>query len=74
MKLSDILLLGLALAFIIIGIDQTIVLGFNHAYWAFMAALTLFFVFNFKKNKQKQEARQQGSSEKKGATKPVRKK
>ena len=56
MKLSDILLLGLALAFIIIGIDQTIVLGFKHAYWAFMAALTLFFVFNMKKNKQKQEA------------------
>jgi len=74
MKLSDILLLGLALAFIIIGIDQTIVLGFKHAYWAFMAALTLFFVFNMKKNKQKQEAQKRGSTQKKDHSKPSRKK
>jgi hypothetical protein len=49
MKLADILLLGLTLAFLIIGIDQTIVLGFSHAYWAFMVALLTFFTFTLRK-------------------------
>lgn len=52
MKLADILLLGLTLAFLIIGVDQTIVLGFSEGYWAFMLSLVLFFVYNFRKNKK----------------------
>lgn len=54
MKLQDILLLGLSIAFIIIGIDQTIVLGFGQAYWAFMIALAVFFIYTFRKSRAKQ--------------------
>jgi hypothetical protein len=52
MKLADILLLGLTLAFLIIGIDQSIVLGFSHAYWAFMLALITFFWFTLRKSRK----------------------
>jgi hypothetical protein len=52
MKLTDILLLGLAVMFMVIGIDQAIVLGFNHAYWAFMLALVPFFVLNYRRSKR----------------------
>ena len=52
MKLADILLLGLTLAFLIIGIDQTIVLGFSQAYWAFMIALLTFFMFTLRKSRK----------------------
>jgi hypothetical protein len=52
MKLADILLLGLTLAFLIIGVDQTIVLGFSHAYWAFMVALVTFFLFTLRKSRK----------------------
>ena len=55
MKLADILLLGLSIAFLIIGIDQTIVLGFSHAYWAFMIALIAFFLFTFRKSRKPPE-------------------
>jgi hypothetical protein len=56
MKLVDILLLGLALVFIIIGIDQSLVYGFQKSYWAFMLSLTLFFAFNLRRNRKKPEA------------------
>ncbi len=49
MKLADILLLGLTLAFLIIGVDQTLVLGFSQAYWAFMMAFVTFFAFTLRK-------------------------
>lgn len=52
MKLVDIILLSLAVVFLIIGIDQTIVLGFSKAYWAIMLALIFFFVYNLRKRKQ----------------------
>ena len=51
MKLTDVLVLSLAVAFLIIGIHQTMVLGFGKAYWAIMISLVLYFVFNFRKNK-----------------------
>jgi hypothetical protein len=51
MKLTDILLLGLALAFIVIGVDQTLKLGFANAYWSFMVALVPFFVYTLRKAK-----------------------
>lgn len=54
MKLPDIILLSLAVGFLIIGIHQTIMLGFGKAYWAIMIALVLFFMLNFRRNKQRQ--------------------
>ena len=52
LKLADILILSLAVAFLIIGIHQTMVLGLGHAYWALMLTLILFFVFNLRKKKK----------------------
>jgi hypothetical protein len=51
MKLTDILLLSLAVAFLIIGIHQTMVLGFEKAYWALMITLVFFFVLTLRKRK-----------------------
>jgi hypothetical protein len=51
MKLADVIILSLAVAFIIIGIHQVMTIGFGKAYWAIMLALILFFIFNLRKNK-----------------------
>jgi len=51
MKLTDVLVLSLAVAFLIIGIHQTMTLGFGKAYWAIMLALILYFVFNLRKKR-----------------------
>lgn len=51
MKLSDLFILSLSIVFLIVGIDQFIVLGLAHAYWAMMLSLVLFFVFNFRRRK-----------------------
>lgn len=51
MRLPDILILSLAVVFLIIGIHQTMTLGFGSAYWALMLTLILFFIFNFRKRK-----------------------
>jgi len=51
MKLIDVLVLSFAVAFLIIGIHQTMTLGFGKAYWAIMLALVLYFVFNLRKKK-----------------------
>lgn len=53
MKLVDILILSLAVVFLIIGIHQIIVLGFQNAYWAIMLTLILFFVVTLRKSKKK---------------------
>lgn len=53
MKLLDILLIGFTIMFLIIGLDQTLVLGFKNGYWAFMAALAAFFAFTYRKSAQK---------------------
>jgi hypothetical protein len=52
MKLTEILLLGVSGALLIIGIDQTIAYGFKYSYWAFMLALIPFFIFNFRRNRR----------------------
>jgi hypothetical protein len=52
MKLAEIIILSLAVVFLIIGIDQTIVLGFGSGYWAIMFSLILFFVFNLRRQKK----------------------
>ena len=49
MKLSQVLLLALAVAFVIMGIHQVITVGFGNAYWALMLALVFFFLFNLKR-------------------------
>jgi len=54
MKLPDIILLSLAVGFLIIGIHQIMVVGFAQAYWVIMLSLVLFFVLNFRRNKQRQ--------------------
>jgi len=51
MKLTDIIILSLAVVFTIIGIHQTMTIGFGKAYWAVMLALVLFFIFNLRKRK-----------------------
>jgi hypothetical protein len=51
MKLVDVLVLSLAVAFLIIGIHQTMILGIENAYWALMLALILYFVYNLRKRK-----------------------
>lgn len=52
MKLADILLLGLTMAFLVIGTDQAIAYGFSDAYWAFMVALVTFFAFTLRKTRK----------------------
>lgn len=51
MKLIDVIVLSVAVVFAIIGIHQTMVLGFEKAYWALMLALILYFVYNLRKKK-----------------------
>jgi hypothetical protein len=53
MKLVDVLLLFGSIAFLIIGVDQIMKVGFTNAYWAIMVALILFFVFNLRRRKTK---------------------
>lgn len=51
MKLIDVLVLSLAVAFLIIGIHQTMTLGIGNAYWAVMLSLILYFVYILRKKK-----------------------
>lgn len=51
MKLIDVLVLSLAVAFLIIGIHQTMTLGFGKAYWAIMLSVVLYFVYILRKKK-----------------------
>lgn len=51
MKLVDVILLSLSIAFLIMGVHQTIRVGFGNAYWALMLALVFFFVFNLRRRK-----------------------
>lgn len=52
MKLVEVVLLALAVVFLIIGIDQSITLGFANGYWAIMLALVFFFVYMIRKRKK----------------------
>lgn len=53
MKLINLLLLVLAFVFLVIGIDQAMVLGFADAYWTFMLSLMLLFLYKYQTNKGK---------------------
>jgi hypothetical protein len=52
MKLANIIVLSLAVAFIIIGVHQTMTLGLGKAYWALMLALVFFFLLNLLKKRK----------------------
>jgi hypothetical protein len=54
-KLPDIIILSLAVGFLIIGIHQTMALGFGQAYWVLMLTLILFFWFTYRKGKAKEK-------------------
>ena len=45
MKLVKIIVLSLSAAFLIIGIHQTIVLGFEVSYWIFMLTISMFLFY-----------------------------
>ncbi|MCI0751140.1 MAG: hypothetical protein L0Y35_04825 [Flammeovirgaceae bacterium] len=51
MKLTDVLLLSLSVAFLIIGIHQMITVGIGHAYWIIMLSLLVFFLYNLRKKR-----------------------
>lgn len=51
MKLADVLLLSLAVAFIIIGIHQVMTVGLGNGYWALMLSLVFFFLYNLRRRK-----------------------
>jgi Flp pilus assembly protein TadB len=72
MKLLDAILFSIALALIVVGIHQTMVLGIGFSYSLFMFAVGLLFWFQLRRNK----ARESGESEKKNqmkSTKPNKK-
>ncbi len=56
MKLLDHIILALCVALLIIGVHQTIVLGFNYAYWIFMLIIMLFFWYKLRQKQRKDAA------------------
>lgn len=50
MKLSETLLLGAAVAFLIIGVHQTFTAGILQSYWIFMLTIGLLLFFKLKRN------------------------
>lgn len=55
MSRGGIIILALATGFLIIGIHQTITLGFEVSYWIFMISLSLLFLFRLVNAKPKAE-------------------
>ena len=51
MKLSNMLLLSLAVVFIIIGIYEMMALGADKGYWAVMLSMVFFFLYLYRKKK-----------------------
>jgi hypothetical protein len=52
MKIPDVVLLSLAVAFIVISAHQIMTVGFEKAYWAVMLALLFFFLYNLRRRKR----------------------
>lgn len=52
MKLLDYILFSLAVAFLVIGIYETMVLGIGRAYGIFMLSLGLLFVYSYRKGQR----------------------
>lgn len=51
MKLGDVLILSLALAFGVIGIHQSITVGIENSYFLFMLSVGMLFWFQLRRNK-----------------------
>lgn len=49
MKLLDMILLSLSVAFIIMGIHQNMTVGFGSAYWLIMVSCVFLFVYIYRK-------------------------
>lgn len=60
MKLTDILILSLSLALIIVGIHQTLVNGVGTSYPIFMFAVGLLFWFQLRRNKNQESSKELG--------------
>ena len=61
MKLADVLILSLALAFSIIGIHQSMTVGIGGSYFIFMFAAGLLFWFQLRRNKRLEEEKEQSA-------------
>lgn len=57
-NLVDIIVLSLSVVFLIIGIHQTITVGFGQAYWLFMLSIAALLYQQIRKVKKKQEETQ----------------
>jgi hypothetical protein len=68
MKLLDAILFSVALALIVVGIHQTMVLGIGFSYSLFMFAVGLLFWFQLRRNK----ARENRNSTQKNPVKPTK--
>ena len=67
MKFSEAILLSLSVAFFIIAVHQTFVLGIAQSYWLFMLSVTMLLLNKLAKKKQNEKGTQpeQSSSAKK---------
>ena len=54
-NLVDIIVLSLSVVFLIIGIHQTVTVGFGQAYWLFMLSIAALLYQQIRKAKKKQE-------------------
>lgn len=57
-NLIDIIVLSLAAVFLIIGIHQTITVGFGQSYWLYMLSIGLLLYQQIRKARKKQEENQ----------------
>jgi hypothetical protein len=51
MKLINVILLSLSIAFLIMGIHQIIMVGFGNAYWVLMLAIICFLLYGYQKRR-----------------------
>ncbi len=75
MKLTEIILFSLAVAFFIIGVHQAFTVGLLESYWIFMFTAGLLLLYKIKKNNSKpEETAQQDAKQPLGRQKkPVKK-
>ena len=69
MKLAKHIILSLAAAFLIIGIHQTITLGFEVSYWIFMLTISMYLLYRLMGNVEKDPDRKKKRELKKSAKK-----
>jgi amino acid permease len=74
MKLAKIIVLSLAAAFLIIGIHQTITLGFEVSYWIFMLTISMYLFYRLIDSTEKGPKKKKAKSAKPSKTKKSKKK